>query len=147
MREYHSEIAGEVRENLCWIIISDIPDHVGTSENTFPETLSVFSESSQFPSALLYFPKTIPFSKQITSREKKICEYFDLFLHRKEILCLPVILQKRTDQETVKSNRRYTHNRKRITENQMRIRILRTWSRHKLCHHVHLTTHTSTPSC
>ena len=38
IREYHSEIAGEVSENICWIIISDIPDQVGISENTFPET-------------------------------------------------------------------------------------------------------------
>ena len=52
-------------------------------------------------SALL--PKNYTLLKTDNVPGKKICEYFDLFLRRKEILCLSVILQKRTDQEAERS--------------------------------------------
>ena len=51
---------------IQYLIISDVPDQVGISENTFPETLSVFSEVHNFPPLCFTSQKQEPIARNYT---------------------------------------------------------------------------------
>lgn len=138
------------RDSQNWRISADIPDvALKTCTDISPGTLSVFLEA-QFPS--IFTPPQFP-----PASLPENCSLLETDDVRGKILmhifapwgdnCF-LILQRRTDKETEKD---WTDDKlpkeNEITDNLIQIRVLNTWSRHKLCHHVHSSTHPSTPSC